>query len=228
VEENMIENITAGYPTNPLDIAGIWIGLFLMLAIYSYPLWKENAVYRFAEHTFVATAMAIGIIVNLDQLTKTALVPLGGGQFLYIIPLILGLFMYALLIPKARWVSRYPIGILVGSSMGLGLASTPLPSIVNQVIGTITPPAQGSPVFSMFTTPDWFSFVFVALGSFCAVMYFLLTYEHSGAIKPVTQWGRYFIMLALGAYFGNTVLFRFSMLASRAQYLLQVLGLVPF
>jgi hypothetical protein len=35
-------------------------------------------------------------------------------------------------------------------------------------------------------------------------------------------------MLALGAYFGNTVLFRFSMLAERGQYILKVLGLVPF
>jgi hypothetical protein len=58
-------------------------------------------------------------------------------------------------------------------------------------------------------------------------MYFLLTYEHKGALKPVTQLGRYFIMLGLGAYFGNTVLFRFSMLAERAKFILQVLGLVP-
>jgi hypothetical protein len=226
----MIENIAVLYPTDPLAIAGLWTALFLMLAIYSYPLWKENPVYRFAEHTFVATALAIGIIVNLQSLMNTAVTPLMKGSFLMIIPIILGLCMYFLLVPKQRWVSRYPIAILVGSSLGLGIASNPLPSIINQIISTVTPPKAGTAVWAMFPgspTGDWFSFAFVAVGCVCATTYFLLTYEHTGPVKPVTIAGRYFIMLALGAYFGNTVLFRFSMLAERGQYILKVLGLVP-
>jgi len=226
----MIVNVAAPYPTNPLDILGIWVALFLMLAIYSYPLWKENPVYRFAEHIFVAAALAIGIIVTLQSLLNTAITPLVKGTFIMIIPLILGAMMYFLLIPKQRWLSRYPIGIIVGTAMGLGLASNPLPSIVNQIISTISVPKAGTPIWAMFPgspSGDWFSFVFVALGSLAATFYFLLTYEHTGPIKPVTVAGRYFIMLALGAYFGNTVLFRFSMLAERGQYILKVLGLVP-
>jgi len=226
----MIANIAA-YPTDPLAILGIWVALFLMLAIYSYPLYKENPVYRFAEHIFVATALAIGIIVNLTSLRNTAITPLLGGSFIMIIPLILGACMYFLLIPKQRWVSRYPIAILVGSSLGLGIASNPLPSIITQIISTIAAPKAGTPVWGWFPgspTGDWFSFVFVALGLVCSMTYFLLTYEHTGPVRPVTIAGRYFIMLALGAYFGNTVLFRFSMLAERGQYILRVLGLVPY
>ncbi|MFA5869438.1 MAG: hypothetical protein WC941_07045 [Candidatus Bathyarchaeia archaeon] len=226
----MIGNIAVAYPTDPLAIAGLWIALFLMLAIYSYPLWKENPVYRFAEHTFIAAALAIGIIVNLTSLMNTAVTPLMSGNLLMIIPILLGFCMYFLLVPKQRWVSRYPIAILVGSSLGLGIASNPLPSIVNQIISTVTPPKAGTAVWAMFPgapTGDWFSFAFVAIGCLCATTYFLLTYEHIGPVKPVTIAGRYFIMLALGAYFGNTVLFRFSMLAERGKYLLQVLGLVP-
>jgi hypothetical protein len=227
----MIENIAAPYPTDPLAILGVWVALALMLAIYSYPLWKENPVYRFAEHIFVATALAIGIVVNLTSLRNTAITPLLGGNYLMIIPIILGALMYFLLIPKQRWLSRYPIAVLVGSSLGLGLASNPLPSIVNQIISTVSPPTAGTAIWAMFPgSPkgDWFSFAFVAVGCFASTMYFLLTYEHTGPVKPVTIAGRYFIMLALGAYFGNTVLFRFSMLAERGQYILKVLGLVPF
>ncbi len=226
----MIENVAAPYPTDPLAILGIWVALALMLAIYSYPLWKENPVYRFAEHIFVATALAIGIIVNLQSLKNTAITPLFNGNFLMVIPIILGFLMYFLLVPKQRWLSRYPIAILVGSSLGLGIASNPLPSIVNQIISTIAAPKAGTLVWANFPgspSGDWFSFIFVALGSIAATMYFLLTYEHTGPVKPVTIAGRYFIMLALGAYFGNTVLFRFSMLAERGQYILKVLGLVP-
>jgi hypothetical protein len=68
--EEMIANIAAPYPTDPLAIAGLWIALFLMLAIYSYPLWKENPVFRIVEHYFVALSMAIGLIVNLTSLNS--------------------------------------------------------------------------------------------------------------------------------------------------------------
>jgi hypothetical protein len=226
----MIANIAAPYPTDPLAIAGLWTALVLMLAIYSYPLWKENPVYRFAEHTFLAAAMAIGLIVTLQSLINSAVTPLINGSYILILPIILGFCMYFLLVPKFRWVSRYPIAVLVGSSLGLGVATNPLPSIISQIISTVTSPKAGTPVWAMFPsapTGDWFSFVFVAVGLVCSTMYFLLTYEHTGSVKPVTLAGRYFIMLALGAYFGNTVLFRFSMLAERGQYILKVLGLVP-
>lgn len=215
-------DIAAGYPTDMPGIIGLWTALILMLMIYSYPLYKENKAYRFAEYTYVAVAMAIGIIVTLDSLIRTQLTPLvTEGRFILVIPVILGFMMYFLLVPDYRWVSRYPIAILVGSSMGVGLSSTIIPSILNQIINTIQHPGAAA------TAVDWFSFVFIAIGTICATMYFLLTYEHKGPIKHATQAGRYYIMLGLGAYFGNTVLFRLSMLATRAQFFLQVLKIIP-
>jgi len=49
----------------------------------------------------------------------------------------------------------------------------------------------------------------------------------TGTMKYPTRIGRLFIMIGLGAYFGNTVLFRLSMLAGRAQFFLQVLKIIP-
>jgi hypothetical protein len=211
----------AQYPTDPAGIAGIWAALLLMLAIYSYPLYKENPIFRFAEHTFIAASLAITIITNIDSLLRTQLRGLiTGEQMLLIVAVILGFMMYALLHPDYRWISRYPIAILVGSTMGLGMASTIPPNIISQVVSTITAPTTAAP-------KAWFDFVIIAIGTICATLYFLLTYEHTGALKPTTQIGRWFIMLGLGAYFGNTVLFRLSMLSGRAQYLLQVLKIIP-
>lgn len=217
----MIPIDVAAYPTEITGIIGIWVGLFIMLAIYSYPMYKETIVFRLAEHTFVATVMAIMIIVNIDSLLRTSLVHLFTGEQLYlIIPIILGFAMYALIFPDYRWISRYPIAILVGSSLGLGMAASMVPSIVSQVISTATVPTTGAAI-------DWFNFAFIAIGTLCAVSYFLLTYEHKGIVKGPTQLGRYFIMIGLGAYFGNTVLFRFAMLSGRALFFLQVLKIVP-
>jgi hypothetical protein len=213
-------HLIAAYPTNIYDILGLWTGLILMIFIYSYPMWKENPAYRFAEHTTVASYMAIGIAVTLDALRDQAVYPIQTGQWTLIIPVILGFGLYFLLIPSYRWVSRYPVAILVGTAMGTALAGQPWPQILSQIVNTIKPPTTGAAI-------DWFNFLFVAFGVICATLYFLLTYEHTGILRPFTIGGRYFIMLGLGAYFGNTVLFRFSMLASRAQFLLQVLRIIP-
>lgn len=208
------------YPTETLDIIGLWLGWFLMLMIYSYPLYKENITYRFAEHLFIGVTLAITIITNFSNVMRLCVTPLLGGNVLMIVPLILGLLIFAMLIPDYRWLSRYPIAILVGAGFGLGIRGTIKPNLQDAIIDTITAPTTSAAV-------DWFNYLYVAVGLICSIMYFMLTFEHSGALKAPTRIGRLFIMVALGAYFGNTVLFRFTMLAGRAQFFLQVLGLIP-
>jgi len=208
------------YPTDPWGLLGLWTALLLMLMIYSYPMYKENVFYRFAEHLFIGTGLAIAVITAIQTTNKIAITPLGHGKLIYIVPILLGFAMYLLLHPDYRWVSRYPMAMLVGSAIGLGMRGVLIPFILTQVIDTITPPVGGNAM-------AWFNFVFIAIGTFCSVMYFLLTIEHKGAIKYPTRLGRWFIMLGLGAYFGNTILFRMSMLAGRAQFFLQVLKIIP-
>ena len=126
----------------------------------------------------------------------------------------------ALLIPEYRWVSRYPIALMVGAGFGLGMRGTVKPNILDATISTITAPSGGTAV-------DWVNFLYVAVGLICAMAYFLLTYEHTGVFAAPTRFGRLVIMIGLGAYFGNTVLFRFTMLTGRAQFFLQVLKIIP-
>jgi hypothetical protein len=208
------------YPTDIVGILGIWAGLLLMLMIYSYPLYKENPLFRFAEHLFIGLSLAIAVIVAIQTTMRMAVTPLLNGNIVYMIPLLLGVMMYFIFSSDYRWVSRYPIAVLVGSAIGLGMRGVIIPNILTQIINTITIP-KATDFMSMF------NFVYIALGTFFAVMYFLLTYEHKGAIRYPTRLGRWLIMIGLGAYYGNTVLFRMSMLSGRAQYLLQVLGIIP-
>lgn len=208
------------YPTATLDVIGLWIGWFLMLMIYSLPLYKENLTYRFAEHLFIGITLAITLITNFSNVMKMAVNPLMGGDILMIVPIILGLMMFAMLIPEYRWISRYPVAILVGAGFGLGIRGTIKPNLQDAIISTITPPAAGGAL-------EWFNFAYIAIGLICSIMYFLLTFEHTGPLKTPTRIGRLFIMVGLGAYFGNTVLLRFTMLTGRAQFFLQVLKLIP-
>jgi len=188
--------------------------------VYSYVLYKETPAYRFAEHLYIGITMAISLMVAIGNVTRIAIRPLMAGEVIYVIPLILGFAMYALLISEYRWVSRYPIAILVGAGFGLGMRGVLIPNLLSQVISTIRPPTGNAPI-------DWFTFVYVAIGTICAITYFLLTYEHTGALSYPTRIGRWIIMIGLGVYFANTVLFRMSMLAGRAQFFLQVLKIIP-
>ncbi len=208
------------YPTATWDVIGLWLGWLLMLMIYSYPLYKENVAYRSAEHLFIGVTLAITLITNFSNVMRLCVTPLLQGDILMIVPLILGLMIFAMLIPEYRWVSRYPIALLVGAGFGLGIRGTIKPNLQDAIISTITAPSSGGIM-------DWINYLYVAVGLICSIMYFLLTYEHTGMLKAPTRIGRLFIMVGLGAYFGNTVLFRFTMLTGRAQFFLQVLKLIP-
>ena len=208
------------YPTATLDIIGLWVGWLLMLMIYSLPLYKENVTYRFAEYTYVGIALAITVITNFIYVVRVAINPLLAGEILMIVPLVLGCLMFTMLIPEYRWLSRYPIALLVGAGFGLGIRGTIGPNLQDAIISTITAPTEGGAM-------AWFNFAYIAVGLICSIMYFLLTIEQTGVLKAPTRIGRLFIMVGLGGYFGNTVLFRFTMLTGRAQFFLQVLKLIP-
>ena len=208
------------YPTATLDVIGLWVGWLLMLMIYSLPLYKENVTYRFAEYTYVGIALAITVITNFIYVVRVAVNPLLGGEILMIVPIVLGCLMFTMLIPEYRWLSRYPIALLVGAGFGLGIRGTIGPNLQDAIISTITAPTEGGAM-------AWFNFAYIAVGLICSIMYFLLTIEQTGVLKAPTRIGRLFIMVGLGGYFGNTVLFRFTMLTGRAQFFLQVLKLIP-
>jgi hypothetical protein len=70
--------------------------------------------------------------------------------------------------------------------------------------------------------------IFMAVSTFCALTYFLLTHEHKGVLTYTTRFGRGVIMLGLGAMFGNTVLMRMAMLSGVAEQILKVLGIIPY
>ena len=208
------------YPSNILDILGIFTGAGLMLIIYSYPLYKENRVYRIAEHIYIGVALAVTLLVAIGNADRLAFTPLRNGNLIYVVPLLLGAMMYTILWKPMKWVSKFPVAILVGSAIGIGARGVLSTNLLSQAISTITPPATD-------TLLNWWNFAYIGIGTACTITYFLLTTEHKGVIAVPSRIGRLLIMVGLGTYFGNTVLGRMTMLSGRAQYLLQVLKLIP-
>ncbi|MEM3615474.1 MAG: hypothetical protein QXX09_02370 [Candidatus Methanomethylicia archaeon] len=209
------------YPTNPADIIGAWIGAFLTLAIYSYILYKETKIYRLAEYIYVGAAFAVLLTVNTQQIWNQIITRILSGQYIYLIGLILGLMILTLPFKSIRWISRYPVMFLMGLGFGVTIRGALTANIIGQIRGSITPPTT-------FTALGWFNFAWICLGTLLVISYFTFTFEHTGWYYYPTKLGRYILLLGLGAYYGNTVQFRMTMLAGRVQYLLQVFKIIPW
>ena len=100
----------------------IWIGTFLTFCIFSF-LYKDNPLYKFAEHLFVGVSVGYSISISYHNvLYPDLIVPLfKQGQLLNIIPLLFGLCYFARFIPQVPWLIRLPMGLVLGFGAGAAI-----------------------------------------------------------------------------------------------------------
>jgi len=195
--------------------AKTWVAAICTLAVYSY-LIKENPFWRLAEYTLVALYTAYTIALNWHEyfVPRTQTYVIERHQYWFLIFYLIGLLYYFRYIPgKWQWLARYPIAIQVGWGLGYELATQPRPNMV-QLADSMRPLTNANDVI----------FFLLLLTAF---MYFFFTV---GKKSPVVSYGgkigRWVIMVALGAAFGNTIQGRFSLFLDRLSFLLKdVLGI---
>jgi hypothetical protein len=207
---------------------GLWVAAILTLAIFSF-LYKDNPVYKMAEHVFVGVAAGYTVayafwstfIPNLY--TPLATLFTGGeiaeGQtfwtWMLLIPAMLGLFFFARFHPKYGWLSRWSIAFLVGAYAGLNLTGKFQTDLILQPAATFVNlnPATGG----------WSSVFLVNLpilfGVLACLTYFFFSKPHTGFIGVSARTGIFFLMAAFGASFGYTVMARISLFIGRLQFL---------
>lgn len=192
----------------------IWIGAILTLMIFSF-LFKDNAFYKFGEHLFVGVANGYFIALYWHNSLKPNLYDqLAAGNFIYIIPLLLGLMYFARFIPKISWLVRIPIGFIIGWGAGISIPAYFQAEILRQIGGTVvTPESFINPLNGI-----WALIIFI--GVVCTLIYFFFSKEHKGILGHTSRLGIIFIMIGFGASFGYTVMARVSLLIGRIQFLL--------
>jgi hypothetical protein len=192
----------------------IWIAAFLTLMIFSF-LYKDNPFYKFAEHLFVGVANGYYIALYWHNTLKPNLYdPLSAGNFIYFVPLLLGLMYFTRFIPKVGWLVRIPIGFMIGWGAGISIPAYFQADLLKQLQGTIVTP-------SSFINPlEGVWAVVILIGVVCTLIYFYFSKEHTGILKPTARVGIIFIMIGFGASFGYTVMARVSLLIGRIQFLL--------
>lgn len=202
-----------------METLGIWIAAIGTLAIFSF-LYKENPIYRSVEHIFVGIAAGIGIFWGYDSIRQNAWNPVFNPaegderKLMMIIPMILGILLYTRFIESHKWVSRIPLGFVIGIGSALAIRGVIGASFMDQIIATMRMPLWGEMVKFTF---DRLLFVVGVLGT---LIYFFFSTEQKGVLKYGSSIGKWTMMIAFGAAFGNTVMARVSLLIGRIYFLL--------
>jgi hypothetical protein len=214
--------------SGPQEISGLWIAGILSLVIFTF-LYKDNPLYKVAEHLFLGVALGYGLALYYwNNVFPQAIGPLfypqpGTPRDLYVlIPITLGLFVLLRIVPKLAWLSRYSFAVYIGGGVGILVptvfAGTFLPQLLDTMQPLWTPEAAaaGGVVFVW----GLISRLLILVGVFATLLYFFYSIEHRGAAGTISRVGVYFIMIGMGASFGNTVMARVSLLIGRFQFLL--------
>lgn len=211
---------------------GTWIAALLTFAILSF-LYKDNVIYKFAEHVFVGIAAGYTICkayyeVFLPNLWNPLFFPsetasteyMWGNatmwRVLLIIPLCLGVFFFFRFSAKWSWISRWSIAFLVGLYAGVNATGYFQGDLLLQTKATflsLNPAEIGAQRLFLYNIP-------ILLGVLASLTYFFFSKPHTGFIGVTARTGIFFLMVAFGASFGFTVMARVSLFIGRAYFLI--------
>jgi hypothetical protein len=197
---------------NPIDLIGVWVGVFITLMVLSF-LYKENPFFRLAEYSFIGLAAGYALAASLRLFINQALNPIFvDGNLTFIVPVILGSLFYAQFTKKYSSLYRLPLSLAIGYGLGVTIWSVFATFFVKQVTATMIPLFTGNSL----TT---FDNVILVAGTILSLSYFILRREQKGVWGGLTKIGKYFILATLGAVFGSTVLGRMAIIIQRVQFL---------
>lgn len=199
------------------ETIGIWVAAIFTIGIFSF-LYKENPLYRLAEHLVVGISMGYAIVVTWENVLKPRLIEsmVQDNQYILIIPALIGLLYITRFFSSVSWLSRYPIAFVLGTASGVALPRTMLGRVLRQLEATMMP------IFS--DGAGWAETLGIAVmifGTLAALIYFFFSKPHKGLFFGTgSKIGIWVIMIGFGATFGFTIMGRISLLIGRVQFLL--------
>ena len=183
------------------EVLGLLAGSAVSLGAYSV-LIGDNPVSKITENIYMGILGGYIFATNWDFINKNAIGKVAGGDFVYIIAIILSLMLLGRLKAEYLWVSRYPVVLTVGVGLGLAMRTTVTADFLGQIQATLLP---------------WNSLnnIVMVIGTVTAAAYFIFTAQSSGVYKYVNTAGRVFLLCAFGVAYGQTVSFRLELVIGR-------------
>lgn len=214
-------------------------GVLATIGLYTV-LYRENKFYRFFEHLFLGLAAGWTVVALWsDVLYDTWWIKMVGsvpdtpdgkpvnGYWAYALLLPIGAMGYLVYSKKYNWISRIPIGIILGlwsgqqvqvwwNRYGPQINSSLKPLVPNT--STFFVPAERAP--GTIYVSDAISNIVFVLTLVCVLSYFLFSFDvRNRVLRTMTTSGRWLLMVGFGAIFGSTVMMRFSLLIDRMYFI---------
>jgi hypothetical protein len=202
-----------------------WVGAFLTLCVFSF-LYRDNPLYRFAEHLFVGAAAGYLLATQYQNVIRpNVIMPLtsgtasASGVVLTLIPAMLGILLLLRVHPRLSGPARWALAFYVGVYSGIAVTGYMQAQVMAQIADTVKPFGAGWQAINS---------ALVLIGLLTVLAYFFFSAPHKGIHGMGARVGIWFLMVAFGASFGYTVMARVSLLIARVQFLLRDwLHLIP-
>jgi hypothetical protein len=179
----------------------------IVLILYTV-LYGDNPVSRVGQAILMGVQSGYVLMINLDFYYRNGVLRIP-TEFHYIIPVILGILIFARLYEPTRWLYRYPMAILVGAMLGVSIRTTVFSQLLDQLKGNFPPaaPIVGVPA------GDTINNLIIIIGSMSAIVFFVFSRQFTGPERYVHRIGRLFLLAAFGGSYGNTVSYRYELMA---------------
>ena len=203
------------------DALILWAGAIATLGIYTI-LYRENPISRLFEHIFVGLSAGYLLVVawTLTLLPKWWKPMVGQARWYWIFAAVVGLLFYFIYSRRFVWLARIVIGLFFGAASGTFFREF-FPLLSPQIAACFKPLRAGVQLgWGQVILTHWISLVILL----CVLAYFFFSVSHEGRLGRnlgrLSVAGRWFLMIAFGAMFGNTVMARISLFIGRMYFLL--------
>ena len=200
---------------DPTVMLGIYVYALFALSAYSFT-YRDNIFFKFAEHTYLALAVGYTGALAYGYVRRTAIDPIiTGKDLLPIIPVIIGILFVFFFSKKFFYLYRFPIAIVTGAGIGLAMSGTVSAQFMQQITATVQLPlwvVSPNLGFQPVDTVNNWLIVLMVLGT---LAYFFFSIPPESALgKSASKLGvvgKWAMMIAFGAAFGNTVMTRMNL-----------------